>query len=86
MTGCTLAGLTVLTAILQWLIATRTGCPLCMTPVLAKKQCVTHRNARPFLGSSRLKVALTILFKRTFRCPYCGELTAIKASHRNRSA
>jgi len=29
--------LTLLVALLQWLIAARTPCPLCMTPVLAKK-------------------------------------------------
>ncbi|MCX6866152.1 MAG: hypothetical protein NTV46_08025 [Verrucomicrobia bacterium] len=84
LTGGTLVGLTGLNAFLQWLIATRTGCPLCMTPVLARKQCVTHRHARAFLGSHRLRVALTILLRSRFQCPYCAEFTVIKARHRNR--
>ena len=71
-------GLTVLCALLQWLLAARTGCPLCMTPVLASKRCVTHRQARPLLGSHRLRVALTILGRGCFQCPYCAESTAIK--------
>jgi hypothetical protein len=85
-TGGTMAGLTMLDIFLQWLIATRTGCPLCMTPVLAKKRCVTHRSARALLGSYRLRVALTVLLRNTFQCPYCAESTAIKARRRVRSA
>ncbi len=38
--------LTTLMGILQWLIAARTGCPLCLTPVLAVKKCTKHRHAR----------------------------------------
>ena len=70
--------LTLLIALLQWILAARTGCPLCMTPVLAKKHCAHHRNARPFLGSYRLRVALTILFRNSFQCPYCDEMTAME--------
>ena len=84
MAGCVLAGLVMFIAFLQWLIATRTGCPLCMTPVLAKKQCVPHRQARAVFGNHRLRVALTVLFRGTFRCPYCYELTAVKPRRRNR--
>lgn len=70
--------LTVVVAILQWLLASRTNCPLCMTPVLAKKRCTKHRHARAFLGSHRLRVALAILFRNSFRCPYCHEPTALE--------
>ncbi|HEX7261591.1 MAG TPA: hypothetical protein VF258_07220 [Luteolibacter sp.] len=73
-----LAGITVLTTIIQWIIAARTRCPLCMTPVLARKECAKHRNARAFLGSLRLRVALAILFKGSFRCPYCHEPSVLK--------
>ena len=29
------------------------------------------------MGSHRLRVALAILFKNRFRCPYCNETTAL---------
>ena len=73
--GFGLIGLTLLVLILQWLVASRTGCPLCMTPLLARQRCVPHRHAKTFLGSHRLRVALTIVFFSSFRCPYCYEPT-----------
>lgn len=78
MLGSQMVLVTVLIAILQWLIAAHTGCPLCMTAVLARKHCVTHRHARTILGSHRLRVALTILFRNSFCCPYCHEPTEMK--------
>ena len=74
--------LTTLTVILQWLIASRTCCPLCLTPVLAAKNCAKHRHARSFLGSHRLRVALAVLFRNSFRCPYCHEPTALEVRER----
>lgn len=74
------AGLVV---IVQWILAQRTQCPLCMTPVLAKKSCMKHRSAKSFMGSHRLRVALTILFKGSFRCPYCNEPTAMEVRDRS---
>lgn len=73
------AGLVV---IAQWILAQRTQCPLCMTPVLAKKSCTKHRSAKSFLGSHRLRVALAILLKGSFRCPYCNEPTAMEVRDR----
>ncbi len=74
--------LTTLMVILQWLIAARTSCPLCLTPVLAVKNCMKHRHARTFLGSHRLRVAMAVLFKNSFRCPYCHEPTALEVRDR----
>jgi hypothetical protein len=76
--------LTVIFAISQWVVAARTSCPLCMTPVLAKKGCTKHRHARTVLGSHRLRVALTILFKNSFRCPYCNEPTLLEVRRSGR--
>ena len=70
--------LTVLLVILQWLIAARTNCPLCMTAVLANKRCMKHRNARSLCGSHRLRVSMAILFTNSFRCPYCHEPTVLE--------
>jgi hypothetical protein len=77
--------------VIQWIVASRTGCPLCRTPVLALRSCIKHRRARSFLGSHRLRVALAVLFKNQFRCPYCNESTAlevretVRLSHSRRS-
>ena len=76
--GVALIGLTVAVSILQWLLAARTWCPLCMTPVLARKRCVTHRHAKTIFDSHRLRVALEIVFCNTFRCPYCHEPTVLE--------
>lgn len=80
--GIALLVLTVLVAILQCMLASRTRCPLCMTPVLASKRCSKHRNARTFLGSHRLRVAFAILFKNAFKCPYCNEVAAMEVRNR----
>lgn len=67
----------MLVTIVQWIVATRVRCPLCMTQVLAHRSCSKHRRARTFLGSYRLRVAFAVLVRRSFRCPYCGEPTAM---------
>jgi hypothetical protein len=63
---------------LQWVIAQRTRCPLCLTPVMANKGCSKHRNAKTVLGSHRLRVALAIIFRGSFVCPYCHEPSAME--------
>jgi hypothetical protein len=76
--GVELMGLAVLVAVLQWMLAARTGCPLCLTPVLARKTCMTHRHAKTFLESHRLRVALAIVLRNSFQCPYCHEPTVLE--------
>jgi len=76
--GLGLLGLTVLLALLQWMLASGARCSLCMMPVLSRKGCSKHRYAKRFLGSHRLRVALSILLKGSFRCPYCNEPTILK--------
>jgi hypothetical protein len=80
--GAGLFLLTGLMVLLQWLIAVRANCPLCMTPVLGNKKCAKHRSARTFFGSHRLRVALMVLCLNRFRCPYCGESCEVKARTR----
>lgn len=65
----------------QWAAASRARCPLCVIAVLAPKACVKHRHAKTLMGSHRLRVALTILFKNRFRCPYCNEATGLDLRH-----
>lgn len=77
--------LSAVAAVFQWILAARTSCPLCMTPVLAHKGCTKHRNSKSFLGSYRLRVALAILFTNSFRCPYCAEPTVLEVRQKHRS-
>jgi hypothetical protein len=76
--GLGLAGLSVLLALLQWISASGARCSLCMMPVLSRKGCSKHRHAKSLLGSRRLRVALSILLKGSFRCPYCNEPTILR--------
>lgn len=73
---------TVLAVIVQWLIAERTRCPLCLCSVLSEKGCCKHREAKSFLGSYRLRVALAVVFKGSFRCPYCDEPSVLEVRTR----
>ncbi len=79
--AATLAGVV---GILQWLFAERTNCPLCITPVLASRECTKNRHARKLIGSHRLHTALSILLRKSFRCPYCNEPTAVEVRQRHR--
>lgn len=80
--GLGLGLLAVLVSVLQWLLAWRTRCPLCMTPLMVSKGCSKHRNARTVLGSHQLRVAMAIMFKDSFVCPYCHEASAMEVRHR----
>lgn len=66
----------------QWIVAARANCPLCITPVMASKGCSRHRKAKSFLGNYQLRVALAVLFTGSFRCPYCGEPTILEVRQR----
>lgn len=72
--------------IAQWIAASRAGCPLCRTPVLAPMGCMMHRKARSLLGSYQLRVALAIVMKERFRCPYCNESTSMDVPERLRDS
>lgn len=60
-------------------------CPLCMNQVWAGRKCQKHSKAKPALGLSyRLGVAISIVFKGRYRCPYCGELFSATKAHEPR--
>lgn len=67
----------------KFLIGGRLRCPLCMMPPLANRGCARHRNAYRLFGSYKLAVAGSILLKNSFRCPYCGEPTAMEARRKS---
>jgi DNA-directed RNA polymerase subunit RPC12/RpoP len=66
------------------LMGGRIRCPLCMVPPLQSRGCARHRTAEKTLGSYRLRVAKSILLAGSFRCPYCGEPTAMQVRQRVR--
>lgn len=73
---------TVVLAIIQWLLASKCRCPLCIGLPLSRNGTVKHRNARRLFGSYRLRVAISVFLKGYFRCPYCGEPTAMEVRER----
>ncbi len=77
-----LGGSAVLVAVIQWLFAAGAKCPLCMMPVLSRKGCSKHRNAKRVAGSHRFPVAMGVLFKHHFRCPFCNEPTLLELRER----
>ena len=64
--------------VIQWGFAALVRCPLCLTLPIAHRICSKHRNAKRLLGSYRLRVACTVIFRKHFRCPYCGETSAVE--------
>jgi hypothetical protein len=82
--GLVMAGLGILVLVLQWVIAARANCPLCITPVMASKGCSLNRKAKSFLGNYQLRVALAVLFTGSFRCPYCGEPSILEVRQHRR--
>lgn len=77
--GLSLAGLFSLG---HWVVGARARCPLCFVPSFSHRQQAKSRKALHFLGSYRFFVALSVIFKGFFRCPYCGERTAMQARAR----
>lgn len=77
--GLLLAGSIVILFPIRLAITSTCQCPLCRVPVLSGKGCSKNMKAKSFLGSYRLRVALQILLKNRFRCPYCNETTEIKS-------
>lgn len=73
-----LIGLALLVFLVHWILSLRTRCPRCLTGSFSRKGCARHGGSRSLLGSHRLRVAVSVVFRNHFQCPYCGELTAMK--------
>lgn len=77
MIGLWLTGAVVLLFPIRQAIAESCQCPLCRVAVLSPKGCSKNTKAKSFIGSYRLRVALQILLKNCFCCPYCNETTEV---------
>jgi hypothetical protein len=75
--GLWLTGAVVLLFVIRQAIAASCKCPLCRVAVLSPNGCSKYTNAKSFIGSHRLRVALQILLTKRFRCPYCNETTKV---------
>lgn len=71
--------------VLSVLMAGRVKCPLCMAAPLTNLGCAKHSSAQTLFGSHKLAVATSVLFEGKFRCPYCGETTAMQVRDRDGS-
>lgn len=70
--------------VITYIMAGRLRCPLCLGVPFRKLGCTKHKSAETLLGSYQAEVAASVLFKDKFRCPYCGERTAMEVRERRR--
>lgn len=68
----------VFIVIFGWL-SQSTRCPRCLVGMFTRKNCAKHGGAKSFLGSHRLHMAFSVIFRNFLQCPYCGESIALKA-------
>ncbi len=71
-------------SVFQAVMAGRCRCPLCMGQPLVRTGAARRRTVKTFLGSYRLRVVMTMLFRGFFRCPYCGEPVEMTVRERRR--
>jgi hypothetical protein len=74
----------IIVVIVQRIVARRALCPLCRTAVLSVRGCSKHRNAKKLMGSHRLHVAVALLARDSFTCPYCHEPSVLEVRARRR--
>lgn len=78
-----LIGLAAILFLVHWILSLHARCPRCLTGSFTRRSFSRHGSARSLLGSHRLRVAVSVVFRNHFQCPYCGELTATKARQKS---
>lgn len=64
----------VIISLIFMIISFSWKCPLCVGAVWKMTPYHKNKNAKKALGISyRLGVAFAVIFRRPYRCPYCGE-------------
>ena len=69
-------GLTVgvLSVMFFKLCSSATTCPVCVSRIWANTGCRKHQQSKKYMGLSyRLRIAVKILTRQPYRCPYCAE-------------
>ncbi len=77
-------GLGICLKMLIYIMSARVKCPLCLGATFRNLGCTRHKSAVKLLGSYQADVAVSVLFKGKFRCPYCGERTMMQVRDRRR--
>lgn len=77
MTGVWVMGAWCGNALLHWICASQSRCPLCRVPVMGSAGCQKHRRAKTILKSHRLATACSVLLRRRYVCPFCNEITRV---------
>lgn len=77
-------GFAILLNIVQSMMGSRCRCPLCLGQPLNRTGAVRRSNVPRLLGSYRLRMIVSSIFKGYFRCPYCGEPVAMEVRERRR--
>jgi hypothetical protein len=74
-------------AVSHWMTGARARCPLCLVPSFSHLQQSKSTKAKQVFGSYRFFVALGVIFKGCFHCPYCAKDVAVRTrQHRDLSA
>jgi len=79
-----LLGFAGVASIIHWMLGAQAKCPLCFVPSFSHQLQTKSTKALHFMGSYRLFVALGVIFKGHFHCPYCAENVAIQIRHHHR--
>lgn len=81
--GTTTILLWVISCIVFFLLSLTWYCPLCMGKIWVKTGARRHRKAQATMGLSyRTHVALCVVFKKQYRCTYCGESFSTRKARR----
>jgi hypothetical protein len=64
----------ILSILLFKICSSAVTCPICVSRIWANTGCRKHKKSKKSLGLSyRLNIALKILTRQPYRCPYCAE-------------
>ena len=81
--GSVSAALAIVSAFVFFILSLSWHCPLCLGKLWVRTGCRRHRKAKRALGISyRLRIALAVLFSKSYRCPYCGEPFSCRKAHK----
>ena len=77
-----LLGISIISAlafsILALIVSGTCRCQLCQASTMRSLKCTHHKNAQKLAGSYRLRIAVSVLAKGSYRCSYCGEAFSLK--------
>lgn len=77
MAGVWIIGAWCMIALVHWILAAQSRCPLCRVPVMGGAACQKHRRAKTLMKSYRLATACSVLLRRRYVCPFCNEITRV---------